>query len=282
MLLKPFTLHTPQSVQSALDLCANLDSYKLQSGGTFLINNLKSLKKRGTKTPEHIISLRKINELKGIQEENGRLIIKAMTTISELQDSPLLTSRWAVFKVVCKDISTNQIRNMATIGGNLACRYTWTEMPAVMIGLDADMHFMGSDGKEEVINAEEFFQNAAKSDKIFTHVSIKKDPEASVVYRRVKKTPYVDIPLLSLLIKTNMSGGKFTHTRVSINNCVAFAQRDNKLENFLNQSKCSGKTAEEALNHLDESIYDTRSSDYKKHMFRVSIKDAIAELINRN
>ena len=70
-----------------------------------------------------------------------------------------------------------------------------------------------------------------------------------------------------------------TQTRIGINNCVDFAQRDTKLEDFLNQSSCSKDVAQEALDHLDEPIYDTRSSDYKKHIFRISIKDAIAELI---
>jgi len=54
------------------------------------------------------------------------------------------------------------------------------------------------------------------------------------------------------------------------------------LEEFLNNSKCSDKIAEEALDHLDAAIYDTRSSDYKKYMFRISIKDAINELVNKH
>ena len=92
----------------------------------------------------------------------------------------------------------------------------------------------------------------------------------------------MDIPLLSLLIKTNFKDDQFSDTRVGINNCVVFAQRDLQLENFLNQSHCSQKIPDEALNHLDTSIYDTRSSDYKKHIFRVSIKDAITQLVNKH
>jgi CO/xanthine dehydrogenase FAD-binding subunit len=280
MLLNPLTFHTPASLNEAVQLYTSLENVKLQAGGTFLLNSLKLLKRNGAKTPEHIISLRKIKELKGVSEDKNKLIIKAMTTISELSESPLLKDNLSVFKLVTKNISTQPIRNMATVGGNLTCRYTWTEMPAVMLGLGADLHFIGKGGREETMSAENFFKAAAKTDKIFTHLSVLKDPETSVAYQRVSKTPNVDIPLLSLLIKTTFNGGRFTDTRVGINNCVAFAQRDHRLEDFLNRSRRSEETVREALNHLDEPIYDTRSSDYKKHMFRICVKKALTDLIN--
>jgi CO/xanthine dehydrogenase FAD-binding subunit len=278
MLLNPFTFHSPKSPSEAIELYSSLENVKMQAGGTFLFNNLKLLKKKGVKTPAHVISLKKIADLKGICKDKDAIIIKAMTTMSELLDSPLLTDNTAILKIAAKNIGTSQIRNMATVGGNLTCRYTWTEMPAIMIGLNADLHFMGPDGGDEIICAEDFFKASAKTSKLFTHASIKKDPKALVTYHRVKKSPHIDIPLLSLLIKTNSDGKKFKNTRVAINNCAAFSQRDHKLEDFINQSTSSKNLAQEALAHLDEPIYNTRSSDYKKHMFRVAIKDAIEQI----
>src|SRR3989338_574982 len=279
MLLNPLTFHTPSTLDEAVRLYTTLDNSRLQAGGTFLLNSLKLIKRKGDKTPEHVISLNKIDGLKGASASNGELTIKAMTTISDLYSSPHLQGHLSVLRTVCKNISTNPIRNMATVGGNLTCRYTWTEMPAAMIGLGGCLHFRGRDGATQTLDAEEFFKNGAKTDKIFTHVTIASDPNASVAYCRVKKSPNVDIPLLSILIKTNFNRNTFAHTRVSVNNCVAFAQRDHKLEQFLDQSVCSPDIAQEALNHMDESIYETRSNDYKKHMFRVSIKSALRELM---
>lgn len=282
MLLNPLTFHAPTTLAEASSLYNSLESVKLQAGGTFLLNSLKLLKRKGSKTPDHVISLNEIDELKGVAMEGNDLIIRAMTTINDLADSPLLTENFEILKTVCKNISTNPVRNMASVGGNLTCRYTWTEMPAAMIGLNAQMHFTGPDGQQETVRAEEFYQNAAKTKNIFTHVAIPKNPGATNAYRRVKKSPNVDIPLLSLLIQTTIDGDRFTETRVGINNCVAFAQRDKILEDFLNTSPCSDTVAEEALDHLDEAIYDNRSTDYKKHMFRVSLKSAIQELVNRH
>ena len=160
----------------------------------------------------------------------------------------------------------------------MTCRYTWTEMPAAMIGLGATMHFADKDGKASSLPAEEFFKSNAKTDKLFTHVTIKRDPKSSIAYRRVKKTQYVDIPMLSILVKTHFSNDKWNDTIVSVNNCVTFAQRDSKLEGFLNSSRSSKNLGEEALAHMDNTIYDNRSDEYKKHMFQVSMKSAIEEL----
>jgi aerobic carbon-monoxide dehydrogenase medium subunit len=281
MLLNPFTFHVPKTLPELLQLYTGLENVKLQAGGTFLLNSLKLFKRKGAKTPDHIISLRKVEGLRGLSADEHQLIIKSMTTISEIFESSLLDDNFKVLKTVCRNISTNPIRNMATLGGNLTCRYTWTEMPATMIGLEANLHFIDSTGQEHVVTAEEFFKNAAKTDKILTHITIKREAKASIAYRRVKKSSYVDIPLLSVFIKTNFDGDRFTNSRVSVNNCVAFAQRDRVLEEFLNQSRCSQKLAQEALDHLDKTIYDTRSNDYKKQMFRVSIKNAINDLIEQ-
>lgn len=281
MLLNPMTFHTPQSLQELLQLYGSLEGVRLQAGGTFLLSALKLQKRKGTKTPQHIISLYKVRELKGIESSPKALTIKSMTTISDLFDSSLLEGNLSILKTACRNISTQPIRNMATVGGNLTCRYTWTEMPAVMVGLEATMHFSAVDGQTSSIDAQEFYKAAAKTDKIFTHVTINKNPKAVYAYRRIKKTQFVDIPLLSLLIKVEIEAGKIARPVVSVNNCVNFAQRDKNLEEFLNGKALTASLGQEALDHLDETIYDTRSTDYKKYMFRVCVQEAIEELASQ-
>ena len=281
MLLNPITFHAPQSIEELTKLYTSLQNVRLQAGGTFLLNALKLLKRTGAKTPEHVISLRKVKGLSGIEASGGTLTIRSMTTIDELFESPLLKENFAVLKTVCRNISTQQIRNMATVGGNLTCRYTWTEMPAAMTGIRATLHFLGADGRQEDIAPEEFYKNNAKTDKILTHITVPHDAKASIAYRRVKKTQFVDIPLLSLMVNTRFHNGHFGETLVAVNNCVDFAQRDRKLEDFLNGRKASPATAQEALEHLTPEIYDRRSGDYKKHMFRVSVRSAIEELVKK-
>lgn len=278
MLLNPLTLHLPKTSLEAARLFKELEDSKVLAGGTFLLNSMKLLKTKGTKTARNILSLAKVDELKGVSLQGDTLTIKAMTRINELFESPLPDGHLKILHTVCRNISTNPIRNMATVGGNLTCRYTWTEMGAVMIALDAKMHFLGPDGKEDIVSPEDFFKNAARSEKLFTHVTLKTQNQAKTAYRRVKKTVHVDIPLLAICIKTQIKGKQWYNTRVGINNGVAFAQRDPVLEEFLNKSSSSPDLGKEALDYLTASIYDTRSSDYKKHVFRVALRSAIEEL----
>lgn len=282
MLLNSVAFHSPRTLKEAAQLYASLEDVKILAGGTFLLNSLKLLKRKGTKTPANIISLRKVPELQGAKMEGDKLIIHAMTVINDLFESPLLTGNFAVLRTVCRNISTNPIRNMATVGGNLTCRYTWTEMGAVMIALNAQMHFFGADGQETVVNAEDFFKNAAKSDKIFTHVSICRDQSARLAYRRVKKTMHVDVPLLAVCLSVRIQDKKFSDARIAVNNGTAFAQRDSILEHFLNGSPATTETVGKILEHLDVNIYDKRSDEYKSHMFRVSIRSALLELIDQS
>ena len=281
MLLNAFTFHAPASLSEAVDLYNTLDNVKINAGGTFLLNSLKSLKKRGVKTPENIISFRKVKELQGITADDNQVTIKAMTTISDLFQSKILTDNFSIFKIITKDIATTPIRNMATVGGNLTCRYTWTELPAVMVGLDAQMHFMNAHKEEVIISAEDFFKQSAKTKNIFTGVTIKRNKKMYTSYQRIKKSANVDIPLISLFIKTDFKDSQFTQTKVVVNNGADFVKRDAVLEEFLNNSMCSETLAEEALKNLDTAIYEERSTDYKKHMFQVSIKKAIEELVKQ-
>lgn len=278
MLLNSLTLHTPKSTLDAAKLYKELEDAKVLAGGTFLLNSLKLLKHKGIKTPKNVLSLSKVEDLKGIVFDGRTLTIKAMTTITELFESPVIAEHFGLIHRVCRNISTTPIRNMASFGGNLTCRYTWTEMPVAMIALDAQMHFMTPDGQISVVGAEDFFKNNARSEYLFTHAMITKDSSARLAYRRIRKMSDIDQPLLTVCVKTSLKGKEWSNTRVVINSGTAFAQRDPITEAFLNGKTSCADLGTEALNHLTTSIYDTRSNEYKQHMFRVCIRQGIEEI----
>ena len=279
MLLNPLTFYAPQTLPEAIELYSSLAESRLLAGGTFLLNSLKLLKKRGTKTPRNIISLRKIEELKGVSSDGYTLSIGSMTVINDLFHSSCLKDNLAILRTVCRNISTNPIRNMATVGGNLTSRYTWTELGAPLIVLEAMMHFAGPNNEQEQVSVEQFFKNSAKTNKILTHLTIQRDNTATLGYQRVKKLSDVDVPLLAVCLRTHFKKNCFTNTRFAVNSGVVFAKRDIILEEFLNGKAADPKLAVEALDHLDTSIYDNRSDDYKKAMFRVAVKNAILDVM---
>jgi len=280
MLLNKFTFHRPKSLEEASTLSKNLDDNQILAGGTFIINKLKILKKKGLKTPKNIISLSKIEDLKGISTKADNITIGSMTTISEIFHSSYLTENLSVLKDVCRNLGTTTIRNMATLGGNLTCRYTWTELAAALIALNGQMVFIGSKEKEEITSAEDFFKTQAKTDKILKSVLLKKEKKSIALYKRINKRAEVDIPLFAVCINAELNKKNLSNVKVSVNNGISFAKRDNVLENFLNKTPIKNNLIEDSLNHLDETIYDTRSDDYKKYISRITVKNIIKELVN--
>ncbi|MCA9394719.1 MAG: FAD binding domain-containing protein [Candidatus Omnitrophica bacterium] len=280
MLLNPLTFHAPTSLSEAVRLMAELEHVRLHAGGTFLLNQLKLLKRNGARTPDHVITLQHIAELRGISLDRDGLRIGAMTTIAEIFDHPLVAEHLPVLKTVCRNISTQPIRNMATIGGNLTCRYTWTEMPAVSLGLRASLHFVDTAMNETAVDPQEFFAGQAKTDKLLTAVRFPLIADRRCAYRRAKKSQFVDIPMLSLIISAGRGKASLEDCRVAVNNCVEFAQRDAALEEFLNTTPAGPDLPAAALDHLTGEIYAKRGSDYKTHLFRLYLREAIEELIN--
>ena len=226
MLLNPLTFHSPQTLEEAINLYSDMTEARLLAGGTFLLNSLKLLKRRGIKTPQNIISLKRVPELKGISATEDTLTIGSMTVINDLFESQYLTDNFSVLRTVCRNISTNPIRNMATVGGNLTSRYTWTELGAPLIALETVMHFVGPNNEKEDITVEKFFGNSAKTNKILRCLTIKRDKTVNVAYQRVKKLSDVDVPLLGVCIITRFKDEQFTNSRVAINSGTVFAKRD--------------------------------------------------------
>ena len=280
MQLNPFKLLTPKTLPQAIDLYQEHADLKILAGGTFLINNLKSFKKKDFKTPEYILSLRKIKELKNIFIEDKNLIIQSMVTIHDLYENSLIHKHLSILADVCKNIATTPIRNMATIGGNLTCRYTWTEIGSIMIALNASFYFSGPNKEIEIVSAEDFFNKGAKNNKILSHLKIPLLKENKTKYYRFSKSSEVDIPLVSLCLKTQIIDSHFSQTKVVVNNGMMFPARDRVLEDFLNHCLVSRNIAQEALNHLDRSLYDKRINHYKTHILQMGIQQLIEKIIH--
>lgn len=114
--MRPFELKTAASFEEAAKLKGQGGTDVL-SGGTDLLNVYKhSLLEEAPKT---VVSLRGIPDAKGIEEKEGQITVKAMTTLSEIGDSPLLREKAAALAEAASVVATPLIRNVGTVGGNI-------------------------------------------------------------------------------------------------------------------------------------------------------------------
>lgn len=116
--MRPFKHFNARTVKEACKLLAQYDGRAvLNAGGTDLLSTLKE--ENLFEYPEAVVNIKNIAGLDQIVESKGTLRIGALTKLSSLVNSPLLSEHYAALVEAARSVATPQIRNAATIGGNL-------------------------------------------------------------------------------------------------------------------------------------------------------------------
>jgi aerobic carbon-monoxide dehydrogenase medium subunit len=179
MIPQSFEYLRPESVREAISLLQQHgDGAKILSGGQSLIPMMKMRLAR----PEYLIDINRIPELRHIKEEGGYLKIGGLTREADLEHSDLIRSRYPIILDTAAAIADPQVRNMATIGGNLAHGDPANDHPATMLALRAEIVASGPGG-ERVILIKDFFVSlfatALEHDEILTEIRVPTQPARS-------------------------------------------------------------------------------------------------------
>ncbi|BBO92247.1 FAD binding domain-containing protein [Desulfosarcina ovata] len=117
--MKTFQHATVSSVTDAISILSKHgDNAKLMAGGTDLIGLLKS--KATTNYPDVVVNIKPITGLDQIKQESGGLIIGALTRLSDIVDSEAIQDAYPILAEAAASVAMPQIRNVGTLGGNLA------------------------------------------------------------------------------------------------------------------------------------------------------------------
>jgi len=174
-----FEYHAPSSIGEATALLAKLgEDSKILSGGQSLI----PLMKLRLASPLHLIDINGVPGLAGIREADGFLRIGALTRESDLEDSDIVRTRYPLLFDTCKVIADPLIRNLATIGGNLAHADPANDHPATMLALGAEVVAVGTKGERRIPIASFFtgpFSTALTPDEILVEIRVPIPPARS-------------------------------------------------------------------------------------------------------
>jgi len=153
MIPSAFEYHAPSSVSEAIALLQKYgDEAKVLSGG----HSLLPLMKLRFATPEHIVDINGVKELAYLKEEGGVLKIGALAREVDLERSSTVMSKFPLIADAVKVIADPQVRNRATVAGNLAHGDPANDHPAVMLALGAELTLQGPKGSR-TLPVDKFF-----------------------------------------------------------------------------------------------------------------------------
>src|SRR5436309_4549799 len=173
-----FDYYRAGSVSEAAGLLRKYPGSKLLAGGQSLIPLLKLR----LAAPVAVIDIGRIRDLKGITVKGGTIRVGAMTTHAELAASSELAEQCHALAQAAAGIGDPAVRNRGTIGGNVAHADPASDLPAVLVALEAKLTVEGPEGKR-TLDAGGFFQGmmttALKEHEILTAIEIRADRKST-------------------------------------------------------------------------------------------------------
>lgn len=287
--LPKFEYHTPLTTEDALDLLSQYgERGRVLAGGTDLLVAMKFRRD----TPEHVINLKAIEELKGISVDESRLIrIGGLTTLGDIERSEVVGRELPVLRDAVRVMASVQIRNLGTVGGNLCSAWPSADTAPPLIALGASVKVRGTQGERTVL-LEDFFQGPGKIDKkrdeILTEVQIPIPEEnSSGAYLKLMRRNAMDLAIVGVAAQIQLDPGreKCNIARIALGAVANTPVRATEAEEAVMNKPFDAKTAAEAGQIASENV-SPRSSirasgEYRKEMVAVQVKKALLTSFER-
>ena len=286
MIPPAFEYFRPTTLPEAIALLQQHgDEAKVLSGGQSLIPMMKLRLAR----PAYLIDINRIAGLSYVKEEGGFLKIGGLTREAELEASPLIHSKYPIILDTARVIADPQVRNLATVGGNLAHGDPANDHPATMLALRAQIVAAGPRG-ERVIPIDEFFlsvfSTALEPGEILTEIRIPVPPGRSggAYFKLERKVG--DFATAAVAAQLTIDGaGVAQNVGIGLTNVGPKPLKARKAEDFLLRKKVdAGNIGQAAQLAADESqpSSDLRGpAEYKKGLVKELTRRALVRALER-
>jgi carbon-monoxide dehydrogenase medium subunit len=225
-----FEYHAPKSIGEAIKLLTDLgDSAKLLAGG----HSLLPMMKLRFAAPEHLIDINRIPELRGVREENGQVIIGAMTVENEVINSPIIQAKLPLLSDAAKLIADPQVRNRGTIGGDIAHGDPGNDHPALSMAIDASFVLEGPGGRRTVAASDFFFgtyMTALAENEVLCEIHAPAFTDGTgYAYEKLKRKTG-DWATAGCAVVMRKDGNNISHIRITLTNVAPTALRAHEAE----------------------------------------------------
>jgi carbon-monoxide dehydrogenase medium subunit len=175
---RPFEYYAPSSLSEALALLASKEESKVLAGGQSLI----TLMKLRLAAPGTLIDINGIPELTDIREEDGMIIIGALSRHDQLAGNNIIRQRCLLLSEAASAVADQQVRNRGTIGGSLAHADPGADLPTACTALGATILARSVNGSRSIKSTDffrGFFTTALEQDEIIQEVRVPIPPPGS-------------------------------------------------------------------------------------------------------
>jgi CO/xanthine dehydrogenase FAD-binding subunit len=282
MILPRFAYHDPSSLDEACQIMAELkEKAQPLAGGTDLIVNMR----KRVISPESVVFLGRLDELRGQEVSNGQIRIGACLTAAELAESKQVEENMSALSLSAKRLGSPTIRNLATIGGNLVTARPAADLPPPLMAYGAEVVLKNSSGERSVA-LDKFFrgpgETVKKPDELLTEIVIEKPPPHSgSSYMRLgrRKTLVISLVNVATYLSLGSPDGRIVSARVVLGAVAPVPMRAATAEKILLGEKPSKKLfakAAEAAAGDSKPIDDFRgSAQYRRAMVEVLTRRAL-------
>jgi len=224
----------PQTLEEALRLALEQNASVLAGGTDLLPRWSRGLLER----PAAVVSLKRVTGLRGIERVGGEVRLGACTPLSEIASDTTITETAPVLAQAAGRVACPQIRNRATIGGNLcnASPAADTAIPLILLDAVLDLALPGPDEIAlRAVPVAEFFRGPGATvlapGEILTHVWFKPLPAGTfAAWDKFGTRPAMEIAVASVGVALKMEGERVAHARVGYGSVAPIPLRGRQAE----------------------------------------------------
>jgi carbon-monoxide dehydrogenase medium subunit len=280
-----FDYHSPTTLEEAVALLGEHgENAKILAGGQSLIPAMRFR----LAMPETLIDINRLTDLDTVRQENGSLVIGGLTRESALEESALVQESYRLLADTARVIADPLVRNLATVGGNLAHADPANDHPATMLAYNAEIVAHGPKGARTIPIDDFFiglFETALEPNEILTEIRIPTPGKKSGgAYIKVERK-VGDYAISAVAVQLTMDGDKVAGVRIGLTNVSPVPMRATEAEQALTGQTATDEVVESAgkaaAAQCDPSADLRGSVDYKRDLTRVLVKRAIRKAVER-
>ncbi|WP_034327571.1 FAD binding domain-containing protein [Alkaliphilus transvaalensis] len=276
---KTFQETEVEAVLSLLDQYQ--DNSKIIAGGTDIIIQLH----QGRVNPEVLIDISNLNEIKEIKQIEGRILIGSATTFTSLMKSQVIPKNlWGLIEAASQ-VGSPQIRNAATIGGNICNGSPAADIVPPLLALNSQL-VIANKMTERKVPLETFFIDKGKVDlknnELLSYIEFENIKEnQGLGFTKLGLRKALAISRISVAVFLEMKDGCFNEIRIATGSCGKFAIREKEVEDFMRNKQVTDELIEAGANLYSNIILKRlagrHGSDYKSEAIKGIFKDGLGK-----